>query len=171
MYSRPEKEKDTAAPALLMVDALLTVSKCSPTASAVNATVNSFIESKKLKLSLKKCCAIHVGKSPKSCPELKVNGEKMHGENGTKYLVDIFHNSGKTKFNIAERSAKAHAILAGIRAILRDVPLGKYKTQTGLQLRQAMFANGVLYNSEVWQGLGEANISFNPGELCTCKMC
>ena len=83
----------------------------------------------------------------------------MHRENSTKYLGDSFHNSGKTKFNIAERSAKAHAILAEIRAIPTDVPIGRYKTRTGLQLRQDMFVKGVLYNSEVWQGLGAADIT------------
>jgi hypothetical protein len=43
-----------------------------------------------------------------------VHGEKMHIEYSTKYVGEIFHISGKTKFNIAERSAKAHAILAEI---------------------------------------------------------
>lgn len=83
----------------------------------------------------------------------------MHRETSTKYLGDILHNSGKTKFNILERSAKAHAILAEIRAILTEVPLGKYRTEAGLQLRQAMFVNGVLYNSETWQGLGTTDLT------------
>ena len=83
----------------------------------------------------------------------------MHIENSTKYLGEVFHNSGKTKFNIAERSAKAHAIISEIRRILTDVPIGRYKTQTGLQLRQDMFVKGVLNNSEVWQGLGAADIT------------
>ena len=55
-----------AVPPLLMVDNILTVSKCSTTASAMNATVNAFIENKKLKLSHKKCSAIHVGKHIKA---------------------------------------------------------------------------------------------------------
>ena len=74
----------------------------------------------------------------------------MHREN---YLGDIFHNSGKLHFNIIERCTKSYAILAEIQAILTDVLLGKYRTEVGLQLQQAMFVKGVLYNSEVWQGL------------------
>ena len=50
VYSRPEllyKYKGVAdIPPLLMVDDILTISKCSPTASALNATVNAFINSK-----------------------------------------------------------------------------------------------------------------------------
>ena len=52
-----------------------------------------------------------------------------------------------------ERRAKAYAIFAEIRAILEDVPLGKYRTEVGLHLRQALFINGVLFNSEIWHGV------------------
>ena len=93
----------------------------------MNETVNSFIDSKKLKLSLKKCCVIHVGKRTGICPELKIHGEKMHREESTKYLGDIFHTNSKSISTILEISAKAHAILADIRATLQDVPLRKYK--------------------------------------------
>ena len=58
-----------------------------------------------------------------------------------------------------ERRTKAYAVLAEIRAILSDVPLGKYRTETGLMLRQAMFINGVLYNSEVWHNLSTTDIA------------
>ena len=77
-----------------------------------------------------------MGKVNRHCPDLKVHGEKMRRETSTTYLGDILHNSGKTKFNIIYRSAKAHAILAEIRAMLTEVPLGKYRTEAGLQLRQ-----------------------------------
>ena len=82
----------------------------------------------------------------------------MHREESTKYIGDLFHSSGKVKHNLLERTSKAHAILAEIRAILTDVPLGKYRTEIGLQLRQAMFINGLLFNSEVWQGAGSSDI-------------
>ena len=90
-----------------------------------------------------------MGKHSDRCSDLQVHGETMYKEKTTKYLGDIFHDSGKSRFNIIEMSAKAYAILAEIRAILTDVPLGKYRTEVGLELRQAMFVNGVLYNSEV----------------------
>ena len=71
-YSRPELlimyKGVTAVPPLLMVDDILTISKCSPTAQAMNSTVNAFIKSKNLRLSHDKCIAIHVGKNKGSCP-------------------------------------------------------------------------------------------------------
>ena len=83
----------------------------------------------------------------------------MHEAESTKYLGDILHQSGKAKYNIKERQIKAYAIKAEIRAILEEVPLGKYRTEIGLQLRQAMFVNGVLFNSEVWPKLTVADIT------------
>ena len=50
------------------------------------------------------------------CPELKVHEEKMHREDSTTNLGDILHKSGKPKYNIIDRTAKAYAILAEIRA-------------------------------------------------------
>ena len=49
-------------PVLGMVDDVLNVAKCSSSAVASNATVNSFMELNKLKLAAKKCGQIHVGK-------------------------------------------------------------------------------------------------------------
>ena len=66
--------------------------------------------------------------------------------------------SNQSMSTILDRSARAHTILADIRAILQDVPLGKYKIQAVLQLRESMFVNGVLFNSKVWQGLYSADI-------------
>jgi hypothetical protein len=124
----------------------------------MNATINTFVESKKLQLKQSKCSVIHVGKHS-VCPDLRVHKEKMHKEDSATYLGDIIHKSGKLIHNINERCIKAYSILAEIRAILQDVPLGKYKIQIGLQLRQAMFVNGILYNSEVWHSPTKEDIA------------
>ena len=43
-------------------------------------------------------------------------------------------------------------------AILSEVPLGKFKIQMGLHLRQAILINGILYNSEAWHCLTKTHI-------------
>ena len=53
---------EVLVPPLEMVDGILSVQKCGPTAQAMNAEVNAFIELKKFKLSSDKCVQIHVGK-------------------------------------------------------------------------------------------------------------
>ena len=150
--------KGTNVPCLQMVDDILTVTKCNTTAITMNATVNTFIETKKLKLADTKCSVIHVGKKCRKCPTLKVHGQKMHTAESIKYLGDSVHENGKVRFNILERRAKANGAFAEIRAILEDVPLGKYRIKVGLQLRQALFINGVMFNSEVWHGVKMADI-------------
>ena len=82
-------------PPLMMVDDIMTISKCSTTSSAMNATVNTFVETKKLKVKSDKCCVTHVGKPSKHCPELKVLGQKMHMEESAVYLGMFFTKVAK----------------------------------------------------------------------------
>ena len=64
-----------------------------------------------------------------------------------KYLGDIVHSNGKQHATIVERLSEGYGILANIKALLDDIPLGHRRTQIGLELRQAWFINGVLYNT------------------------
>ena len=77
----------------------------------------------------------------------------MNDSNQEKYLVDLVNKTGNIKATVADRVAKGHGIVSEIKAILNEVPLGKYKLEMGLQLRQAMLLNGLLYNSEAWHSV------------------
>ena len=152
-------EVDT--PCLGMVDDILSIQKCSSKALEANAVINAFVESKKLTLSSSKCKRIHVSRKKESndnCPDLKVHEADMEDTNQEKYLGDTVNFSGKIRATIEERRNKAVAIVAEILAILEDIPLGKYKMEIGLKLRQAMLLNGVLYNSEAWHGVTDSDI-------------
>ena len=111
----------TDVPPLEMVDDILTITKCSITSVAMNATLNAFMENKKLKLSQEKCSALHVGKSQGSCHELHVHGETMHQVESTKYLGDVIHQNGK----LAANKAKA------ISAELLELSLKNKLEETG----------------------------------------
>ena len=41
---------------------------------------------------------------------------------------------------------------------MNEVPLGHWRIQAGLSLRQAMLVNGILFNSEAWQGTDTKDI-------------
>ena len=149
-------------PTLGMVDDVLSVQKCSNDAVKMNATVNAFIEGKKLKLSIKKCHRIHIGKKktkeePK-CKELKVHDHKMKESKEEKYLGDLINTSGTIRKTIEERKNKGYGIVSEILAILEEIPLGRYKHEIGLRLRQAMLLNGILYNSESWHAVTETEL-------------
>ena len=45
-----------------------------------------------------------------------------------------------------------------MRAIIRDIPLGRRRTEIGLVLRQAWFLNGCFFNSEVWSGYSDRDL-------------
>ena len=61
----------------------------------------------------------------------------------------IFHKNKKKKYTIISRK---------IRLLLSDMPFGYRRVQVGLMLRDAMFVNGVLCNSEVWHSISKKHI-------------
>ena len=146
-----------AVPPISMVDDILCITKCSDSAK-INATVNAFVEMKKLTLSKSKCNRIHIGKNVEPCPELKTHNEKMKDSSQEKYLGDFVNSTGNVKATVADRIGKGYGIVSEIRAILNEIPLGRYKLEIGLQLRQAMLINGLLYNSEAWHSVTQEDI-------------
>ena len=76
-YEEPEKlyqYKGIPIPPFGMVDDIISVTNVEQTKNT-NGTINTFIESKKLKFSKNKCYQIHIGKGHKGCPTLKVHDE------------------------------------------------------------------------------------------------
>ena len=149
-----------AVPPLQMVDDIITASKCGATSRALNSTVNEFIKMKKLNLSEKKCAKIHVGsnKTKENCQDHKVKEATMKSSSKEKYLGDFITDAANAKETVKDRKRKGYGILAEITAILKDIPLGNKRTRVGLELRHAMFLNGMLYNSETWTGLNLKDI-------------
>ena len=78
-------------PPLEMVDDVLTLAKCQNDATIINSVVNAFMETKKLKLSHKKCNTIHIQKqhNKMKCTNMKVHGEQMKNSKQEKYLGDL----------------------------------------------------------------------------------
>ena len=80
------------------------------------------------------------------CQDLKIHEMKMRNSEKEKYLGDFIQYNGKNKSTLEDRTNKGWGIVSEIKAILNEVPLGKYKVEIGLLLRQAMLINGILYN-------------------------
>ena len=150
--------KDTVQiPAMGMIDDIATVSKCGIDTVMSNSVTNSFVESKRLELGPKKSHRLHFGKKKKECLNLKVHDKQMANTNKEKYVGDVITDDGKNDENIASRRAKAFGIAGDIIAILEEVPLGPYRIDAGLCMRNAMFLNSILVNSEVWYGLNSSH--------------
>ena len=73
-------------------------------------------------------------------------------------MGNVIHQKCEVAANIAERYVKAVASLSVIRAIVHDIPLGKYKAEIGLELRQAFFVNSGLNNCETWHSIKNTDI-------------
>ena len=82
----------------------------------------------------------------------------MEKSNAEKYLGDIVNSSGPCHTTVNERYGKGFGIANEIISIIDEIPLGYHRIPTGLKLREAMFCNGILYNSEVWHGMKEYDI-------------
>ena len=82
----------------------------------------------------------------------------MKNSTQEKYLGDQLVNTAKIKETIEDRKSKGYGIVSEILAILNEIPLGIYKLEMGLKLRQAMLVNGILFNSEGWHGVTEEDI-------------
>ena len=82
----------------------------------------------------------------------------MNDSKQEKYLRDLINSTGSISSTIEERKNKGYAIVAEIIAILDEIPLGRYKMEIGLKLRQAMLLNGILFNSEAWHSIDDKEI-------------
>jgi hypothetical protein len=122
--------------------------------------MNSFIERKKLQLSKDKCVRIHIGAKSKcgECVKIFVHEEEMKSSEKEKYLGDFVTKDGNSNETIKEKVKRAYGILAQSKALMTEVPLGKWRVEIGLALRDAWFMNGCLFNSEVWSAYKEQNI-------------
>ena len=75
------------------------------------------------------------------------------------YLGDVINKNGKIKQNIEARKNKGYSIVANIIAIIKKVPLAHWKIAAGLQLRQDMLINGILFNSKAWHNITEDDLN------------
>ena len=74
-------------------------------------------------------------------PGFKSTSGKNEAKPGRKFLGDLVNTSGTIRKTVEERRNKGYGIVTEIIAILDEIPLGRYKLEIGLKLRQAMLLN------------------------------
>ena len=151
---------------LAMVDDINAISRCGIDSITLNTFINTQIELKRLKFHQQhnhegrtKCHVLHIGGNKSRCSDLKVHGTPMEAVEHDTYLGDIISNDGKNKLNIEKRISKGLGIISQIMNILEIVTFGVHYVEIALLLRESIFINGILYNSEVWYGLSRAEVS------------
>ena len=147
---------------LAMVDDLLAVAPCNIKSVSVNVFINTQIEMKKLKFHTpdkdgkSKCHKIHVGKENLLCPELKVHGTIMGQVKEDTYLGDIVSHDGSNQKNVKSRIGKGLGIISQIMNILETVSFAHFYLEIAMTLRESMFLNAILTNSEIWYNLKQS---------------
>ena len=89
---------------------------------------------------------------------LKVHEEKMKRSEQETYLGDKIDKSGVLKHTISARVSKGYGAVSSILSIIKEIPLGHWRVEAGLRLREALYLNGILFNSEAWQGISDEDI-------------
>ena len=147
---------------LAMIDDILAIALCGFKSVATNTFVNCKMEMKKLLFSDTKCKHVHVGKECPFCPVLEVHGKAINRSTAEKYLGDIIAESivgnGCNNKNIENRRKKGLGLVAQVMSLLDSVSLGYYLFETAMILRESIFLNGIMCNSEAWYSLTKKQI-------------
>ena len=101
---------------------------------------------------------MHVGPPNSLCPELKVHDSIMKLVSEDTYLGDVVRADGRNSSNVQQRVSKGIGLISQIMRILETISFGKSYFQIALRLREAIFLNGILTNSEIWYGLTRSEI-------------
>jgi hypothetical protein len=75
------------------------------------------------------------------------------------YLGDIISDDGTNDLNILSRVSKGHGKVTQVMNMLERVTLGSHYFRIALMLRESIFLNSILNNSEVWYGLLDRQIT------------
>ena len=82
-------------PALSMIDDVIGITKCSDEAIELNSIINVKMESKKLRLSNKKCFKLHIGKNNSKClVKLKAHDQPINEVKKATYLWGCSERGG-----------------------------------------------------------------------------
>ena len=92
------------------------------------------------------------------CPDLKIHGYNMEKVDSDKYLGDILTVTGSNTLNLKDRVGKGIGKINEMISILETISFGYQYFRIDVLLREAMFLNSVLTNSEVWYGLKPCEI-------------
>ena len=84
--------------------------------------------------------------------------EEMELKEEEKYLGEIISKDGRNLKNIRTRVNKGIGITKNILNLLDGIPFGKFYYEVAIILRNSLFVSSVLYNSEVWYNLTNAEL-------------
>ena len=82
----------------------------------------------------------------------------MENVEDEKYLGDIIAADGSNMKNIMKRKSKGVGVVSQIMTILENTCYGPYHFKVAVTLRESLFINGILTNSEAWYGIKDSEV-------------
>ena len=160
------------------VDDLGGISKCGTESIELNTFLTTQIELKRLKFhqakenGKSKCKKMHVGKTSKTCPILRVHDSSMEEVSEITYLGDIISKDGRNTKNIKNRVSKGMGIMTQIVNLMDMLSFGQHHFEIATLFRESLLINGMIYNSEIWYNLKDSDYEEfeNVDRLLLCKI-
>ena len=143
------------------VDDLNGIAKCGVDSFNMNIFFNTQVELKKLTFHTdanggpNKCVRMHVGKRAHPCYPLRVHDQKMTEATEITYLGDVICSDGRNLKNVQNRTQKGIGLMCQIIKMIHTISLGSYTVEIFPLLRNSIFINGMLTNTEVWFDLNK----------------
>ena len=75
-----------------------------------------------------------------------------------RYLGDIISKDGRNTKNVKARTAKGNGTINQIMSILEDICFGKYFFEVTVILRNSLFINSLIFNSEAWYNVTNTDL-------------
>ena len=83
----------------------------------------------------------------------------MEEKEDERYLGDVISKDGRNIKNIQARVNKGTGIVRKILTFVDGIPFGKYHFEAGVILRNSLLVSSMLFNSEVWYNVTDAELN------------
>ena len=139
---------------LLFVDDTITANHTFNDTIQSNNKVVLFSKRKRVEFNVPKCFQLIINYKDKTpCPILFIDEEEIARVQSTRYLGDIFSDSGTNKDLIEDRVKKGKTTTISIMAMCTTITLGLYRIRITLLLYEVVYLAAVLFNSQAWSNI------------------
>ena len=94
-----------------------------------------------------------------SSDQLLVHGTEMQEVSSDVYLSDEISADGSNRPNILRRVSKGNGKISELMNMLEKTSVGIHYSKIAMLLRESIFLNSVLTNSEVWYGVTSSDVN------------
>ena len=145
---------------LLFVDDTITANNTFNDTIQSNQKVVLFSKRKRVEFNVPKCVLLIINYNSKTPrPILFIDEEEIANTESTRYLGDIYSESGTNKELIDDRVKKGKSTTISIMAMCTNITLGLYRIRVSLLLYEVVFLAAVLFNSQAWSNITKAQFN------------